>query len=76
MAAVPALQAGSSTPRLERGEEASEDARDSHGSHRRQALHVVWRPGFHRYLTKPFEPDSIVDQILALRDMGAGEASD
>jgi CheY-like chemotaxis protein len=36
----------------------------------------AFESGFHRYLTKPFEPDSIVDQILALRDMGAGEASD
>ena len=36
----------------------------------------AFESGFHRYLTKPFEPDSIVDQILALRDMSAGEASD
>ena len=36
----------------------------------------AFESGFHRYLTKPFEPDSIVDQILALRDLGAGEASD
>jgi CheY-like chemotaxis protein len=36
----------------------------------------AFESGFHRYLTKPFEPDSIVDQILALRDMGPGEASD
>jgi PAS domain S-box-containing protein len=29
----------------------------------------AFEAGFHRYLTKPFEPDSIVDQIVALRDL-------
>lgn len=32
----------------------------------------AFQSGFHRYLTKPFEPDSIVDQILALRDLNGG----
>lgn len=27
--------------------------------------------GFHRYLTKPFEPESIVDQILELRELNS-----
>lgn len=36
----------------------------------------AFEAGFHRYLTKPFEPDSIVDQILALRGSeGATDAS-
>lgn len=29
----------------------------------------AFESGFHRYLTKPFEPESIVDQILALREL-------
>lgn len=29
----------------------------------------AFEAGFHRYLTKPFEPGSIVDQILALREL-------
>lgn len=29
----------------------------------------AFEAGFHRYLTKPFEPGSIVDQILALRGL-------
>ncbi len=32
--------------------------------------------GFHRYLTKPFEPGLIVDQVVALRKLGEGENSD
>lgn len=34
----------------------------------------AFEAGFHRYLTKPFEPESIVDQILALRNLN-GERS-
>ena len=30
----------------------------------------AFESGFHRYLTKPFEPDLIVDQILALKELG------
>ncbi len=29
----------------------------------------AFEAGFHRYLTKPFEPDLIVDQIIALREL-------
>ena len=29
--------------------------------------------GFHRYLTKPFEPGLIVDQVVALRKLAEGE---
>jgi CheY-like chemotaxis protein len=29
----------------------------------------AFESGFHRYLTKPFEPDSIVEQILALKEL-------
>lgn len=32
--------------------------------------------GFHRYLTKPFEPGLIVDQVVALRKLGESENSD
>jgi len=35
----------------------------------------AFEAGFHRYLTKPFEPDIIVDQIVSLRDGGAQETS-
>nr|HQU93524.1 ATP-binding protein [Pyrinomonadaceae bacterium] len=31
--------------------------------------------GFHRYLTKPFEPGLIVDQVVALRKLGEEESS-
>jgi CheY-like chemotaxis protein len=30
--------------------------------------------GFHRYLTKPFEPGLIVDQVVALRKLGDEES--
>ena len=36
----------------------------------------AFEAGFHRYLTKPFEPGLIVDQVVALRKLGAGETSD
>ena len=32
----------------------------------------AFESGFHRYLTKPFEPDLIVDQILALKELNNG----
>ena len=31
----------------------------------------AFESGFQRYLTKPFEPDLIVDQILALKELGS-----
>lgn len=36
----------------------------------------AFEAGFHRYLTKPFEPGLIVDQVVALRKLGEGENSD
>ncbi|MDI1240966.1 MAG: response regulator, partial [bacterium] len=35
----------------------------------------AFEAGFHRYLTKPFEPGLIVDQVLALRKLGEEEAA-
>jgi CheY-like chemotaxis protein len=34
----------------------------------------AFEAGFHRYLTKPFEPDSVVDQIAALCNPGTGQS--
>ena len=31
----------------------------------------AFESGFQRYLTKPFEPDLIVDQIVALKELGS-----
>ena len=33
----------------------------------------AFEAGFHRYLTKPFEPGLIVDQVVALRKLAEGE---
>ena len=35
----------------------------------------AFEAGFHRYLTKPFEPGLIVDQVVALRKLGQGETA-
>lgn len=36
----------------------------------------AFEAGFHRYLTKPFEPGLIVDQVVALRKLSESENSD
>lgn len=36
----------------------------------------AFEAGFHRYLTKPFDPELIVDQVVALRKLGEGENTD
>lgn len=33
----------------------------------------AFEAGFHRYLTKPFEPELIVDQLVALRELNGAE---
>jgi PAS domain S-box-containing protein len=35
----------------------------------------AFEAGFHRYLTKPFEPGLIVDQVVALRKLGEEESA-